>query len=58
MLFTQQQENSILMTYLEDYKIQGPLAQPYFILTFFEELLAKKGLCLIRGDILDYKLVK
>ena len=34
------------------------MAAPYFILTFFEELLEKKQLVLMRGDIIDYKIDK
>ena len=32
-----------LFTYLEDIKKKGVNAQPYFILTLFDELLNKKG---------------
>ncbi|CAD8165486.1 unnamed protein product [Paramecium pentaurelia] len=57
-LIGQSQTNSILFTFLEEYKKSGSFSTPYFILTIFEELLASKQLALIRGDIMDYKIDK
>lgn len=34
------------------------LSNPYFVLTMFDELTVKKGLGLIRGDIIDYQISK
>jgi ATP11 protein len=40
-----------LITYLEDYKANPAAAMPYSTLTLFDELVDKKGLVLIRGDV-------
>ena len=58
MLISQKQDNSILMTFAKDFNENGIFSSPYIIFTFFEELLEKKKLVLLRGDILDYKLEK
>jgi ATP synthase F1 complex assembly factor 1 len=47
-----------LGTYLEDYKRKGTHAQPYFVITFFTELLFAKGLVLLRGDIINNSMTK
>lgn len=47
-----------LFTYLEDFKRHGSSAPPYFVLTLFPELLFQKGLVLVRGDIINFKLTK
>jgi ATP11 protein len=39
------------MTYLEDYKANPASAMPYVTLTLFDELIEKKGLVLLRGDV-------
>lgn len=46
------------MTFLEEFKTKRMFANPYFILTFFEELKEKKNLVLLRGDIMDMKITK
>jgi len=43
---------------LDDYKKHGTHASPYFILTLFDELLFQKGLVLVRGDIINFKISK
>lgn len=43
LLLSQSQDNSHLFTYLEDFKKSPETATPYFVLTMFDELLAKKG---------------
>ena len=58
MLVSQRQDNSVLFTFAKDFNEQAIFASPYVIFTFFEELLEKKKLVLIRGDILDGKLDK
>ena len=58
MLVSQYQDNSILFTYAEEYRKKGIFANPYFILTVFEELLETKKLALVRGDIIDFKMDK
>lgn len=57
-MLSQLQDNSILLTYLEEFKNKGFLSSPYFILTFFEELKQQKGLVLLRGDIIDTKITR
>ena len=47
-----------LCTYLEDFKRQGTNAQPYVVFTLFTELLFKKGIVLVRGDIIGNSLSK
>ncbi len=58
MLISQYQDNSILFTYADEYRKKGIFANPYFILTVFEELLETKKLALVRGDIIDFKMEK
>lgn len=38
LIFGQAQDNTHIFTYLEDFKKQGMLAQPYMVATFYEEL--------------------
>ena len=45
-----------MFTYLEDYKKFGVNAQPFYVITMFDELITKKGIVLIRGDIIHFKL--
>ena len=40
------------MTYLEDYKKNPLRANPYLVLTCFDELARTKGIALIRGDVI------
>ena len=49
-LFAQWQDRHCIFTYLEDYR-RNPLgAEPYFAVTFFDDLVDRKGLVLVRGD--------
>ncbi|CAG9310426.1 unnamed protein product [Blepharisma stoltei] len=57
-LVSQAQEKSNLLTYLEDFKKNPATATPYFVLTLFDELLAKKGIVPVRGDIVDFLIAK
>jgi ATP synthase mitochondrial F1 complex assembly factor 1 len=50
-VITQFQGRHCLLTYLEDYKVNRENAVPYATLTLFDELVEKKGLALIRGEI-------
>lgn len=50
---SQNQDNSFIYTFLEEYKKDPVNAQPYLVITFFNELLFKKGIVLIRGDIVN-----
>ena len=51
-LFSQQQDNSFIVTTLEEYQKDPTNATPNFVLTMFDELVDTKGLALVRGDII------
>jgi hypothetical protein len=38
------------MTHLDDYRRNPAMAEPYFAVTMFDDLLERKGLVLVRGD--------
>lgn len=38
---------------MDEYKKNGMLAEPYFVSTFYEELLEMKGLVLVRGSPIE-----
>jgi hypothetical protein len=40
------------LTYLEDFKKNPLTANPYLVLTCFDELVRTKGVALIRGDVI------
>ena len=42
------------MTYLEDFREKGDRANPYLVLTCFDEVVKSKGLALMRGDIISH----
>ncbi|KAL5774354.1 hypothetical protein ACOSP7_011911 [Xanthoceras sorbifolium] len=50
-MFAQVQLPHILFTGLEDYKVRGTQATPYFTVTFYTEFAESKDLVLIRGDV-------
>mmetsp|Transcript_52409 Transcript_52409/g.59908 ORF Transcript_52409/g.59908 Transcript_52409/m.59908 type:complete len:197 (-) Transcript_52409:257-847(-) len=57
-MLMQAQNKSFLFTFLEDFK-KNPLgATPYLVLTIFDELEVKKGLVLVRGDIVNNQMSK
>ncbi|KRX06534.1 hypothetical protein PPERSA_05147 [Pseudocohnilembus persalinus] len=58
MMIGQGQEKTFMYTFLEDFKNNQTNAQPYFVLTIFDELLDKKDIALVRGDIINYKIDK
>jgi hypothetical protein len=37
---------------LEDFKANPSNATPYLVLTIFDELVSKKGIALVRGDVI------
>lgn len=56
-VLSQVQEKHVLFTYLEDYKKDPHSAQPYLVLTFYDELVGSSsgdspGPVLVRGDII------
>lgn len=50
-LIVQFQGRQVLLTFLEDYKRNAAGAMPYLTITFFEELLARKHIALMRADV-------
>ncbi len=48
----QNQDKSFIYTFLEDYKANPTNATPYLVITMFDELVFKKGISLVRGDII------
>ncbi|CDW90570.1 atp11 protein [Stylonychia lemnae] len=52
MLLSQNQQKSFIFTYLEDFKKNPLTANPYLVLTCFDELVRTKGVALIRGDVI------
>jgi len=54
MLVLQNQQKSFILTYLEDYKRNPLNANPYLVLTFFDELITSKNLALLRGDVISH----
>lgn len=51
-LVVQNQDKSFIYTFIEDYKKDPSNATPYLVITLYDELLFKKGLILVRGDII------
>lgn len=49
-LFAQWQGRHCIFTHLDDYRRNPTLAEPYFAVTMFDDLLDRKGLVLVRGD--------
>lgn len=52
MLVSQNQDKSFIYTFLEDYKKNPQNATPYLVITMFDELVFKKGVGLVRGDVI------
>ena len=52
MLLCQNQQKSFVCTYLEDFKNNPLGANPYFVMTLFDELIRVKKLALLRGDVI------
>jgi ATP synthase F1 complex assembly factor 1 len=43
-----------MLTYLEDFKRHPLIANPYLVLTCFDELVPSKDLALLRGDVISH----
>ncbi len=54
MLVLQNQQKSFILTYLEDFKRNPLIANPYLVLTCFDELVTSKNLALLRGDVISH----
>lgn len=52
-MISQNQEKSFIYTFLEDYRKGPEKSSPYLVITLFDELLFKKGIVLVRGDIIN-----
>ncbi len=52
MLVCQNQDKSFIYTFLEDFKINPNNATPYLVITMFDELVFKKNIGLVRGDVI------
>ena len=53
MLLCQNQQKSFVCTYLDDFKKNPMGANPYLVMTLFDELLRIKHLALLRGDVIS-----
>ncbi len=43
-----------MLTWLEDFRRNPLTANPYLVLTCFDELVRSKGLALLRGDVISH----
>ncbi|CAI5475076.1 unnamed protein product [Closterium sp. Yama58-4] len=50
-MLAQAQMPHLLFTGLEDFKVRGPSASPFFTVTHYPDLAAEKGVVLVRGDV-------
>ncbi|CAI5501687.1 unnamed protein product [Closterium sp. Naga37s-1] len=50
-MLAQAQMPHLLFTGLEDFKVRGPSAAPFFTVTHYPDLAAEKGVVLVRGDV-------
>jgi len=53
-LVVQNQQKSFILTWLEDFKRNPLSANPYLVLTVFDELVRTKDLALMRGDVISH----
>ena len=53
MLLCQNQQKAFVCTYLEDFKKNPLTANPYLVLTLFDELVRVKQIALMRGDVIS-----
>lgn len=47
-----------MFAHLHDFRVNGMFTTPLMILVFFDELIATKGLCLTRTEVVDNSLTK
>ncbi|CAI5973407.1 unnamed protein product [Closterium sp. NIES-64] len=50
-MLAQAQMPHLLFTGLEDFKVRGPSAAPFFTVSHYPDLAAEKGVVLVRGDV-------
>lgn len=48
------QDKYCLCTYLEDFKKNPGQAMPYLTFTFFDDMLVKKRVALVRGEVTNH----
>lgn len=53
-LLVQNQQKTFIFTWLEDFKRNPLTANPYLVLTCFDELVRSKSCALLRGDVISY----
>jgi hypothetical protein len=51
-MLSQVQGKHVVLTMLDEYRLNGANAQPWLSLTFYDELVDEKELVLVRGDVL------
>ena len=52
-LVSQHQDKSFVYTFLGDFQRNPETANPYMVLTCFDELIDTKGIVLMRGDLIS-----
>ena len=52
-LVSQHQDKSFVLTFLGDYQVNPTGANPYMVLTCFDELIDTKGIVPLRGDLIS-----
>lgn len=50
----QSQEKSFVLTWIDEYKRNPAGANPYLVLTTFDELIRLKDIALMRGDVISH----
>lgn len=53
-IVSQHQDRSFVLTFLGDYQANPTGANPYMVVTVFEELLESKGVALLRADLISH----
>ena len=53
-MVTQNQQKSFVMTWIDEFKKGAASANPYLVLTCFDELCRSKEIALVRGDVISH----
>ena len=53
-MVTQSQGKSFVLTWIDEFKRSPTSANPYMVLTCFDELCRNKGVALMRGDVISH----
>ena len=54
MMVTQSQGKSFVLTWIDEYRRSPQSANPYMVLTCFDELCRSKDMALMRGDVISH----